>query len=130
MEGAGADFHVVWLQDHAALARPIGLQRQDQVLEGEPAVRSVAVGHGTLTGAFVTAFCGCEKLDGGPVRIKKGCRGRLRPGGVEPSPATGRGGVEYRSTTGAACAAGGADAEGRHRSEGRRVGKEGVGKGR
>src|SRR3546814_20586506 len=65
---------------------------------------------GTLTGAFVTAFCGCEKLDGGPVRIKKGCRGRLRPGGVEPSPATGRGGVEYRSTTGS--------------SEERRVGKE------
>src|SRR3546814_991954 len=110
MEGAGADFHVVWLQDHAALARPIGLQRQDQVLEGEPAVRSVAVGHGTLTGAFVTAFCGCEKLDGGPVRIKKGCRGRLRTGGVEPSPATGRGGVEYRST--------------RSEEQERRVGKE------
>jgi hypothetical protein len=34
MEGAGADFHVVGLQDHAALLRPEALQRQDDILEG------------------------------------------------------------------------------------------------
>ena len=33
MEGAGADLHVVGLQDDAALIRPIALQRQDQALE-------------------------------------------------------------------------------------------------
>ena len=33
MEGAGADFHVVGLQDDAALVGPIALQRQDQALE-------------------------------------------------------------------------------------------------
>ena len=33
MEGAGADLHVVGLQDHAALVGPIALQRQDQALE-------------------------------------------------------------------------------------------------
>src|SRR5262245_26559635 len=33
MEGAGADLHVVGLQDHAAVVRPIALQRQDQALE-------------------------------------------------------------------------------------------------
>ena len=33
MEGAGAHFHVVGLQDHAALLGPEPLQRQDQALE-------------------------------------------------------------------------------------------------
>ena len=33
MKGAGADFHVVGLQDHAALVGPEALQRQDQSLE-------------------------------------------------------------------------------------------------
>jgi hypothetical protein len=33
MEGAGADLHVVGLQDHAAVVRPIALQCQDQSLE-------------------------------------------------------------------------------------------------
>ena len=33
MEGARADFHVVGLQDDAALIRPVLLQRQDQALE-------------------------------------------------------------------------------------------------
>ena len=33
MEGAGADLHVVGLQEHAAVVRPIALQRQDQALE-------------------------------------------------------------------------------------------------
>ena len=33
MEGAGAHLHVVGLQDHAALIRPVALQRQDQALE-------------------------------------------------------------------------------------------------
>ena len=33
MEGAGAHFHVIGLQDHAALIRPEALQRQDQALE-------------------------------------------------------------------------------------------------
>ena len=33
MKGAGADFHVIGLQDHAALVRPEALQRQDQSLE-------------------------------------------------------------------------------------------------
>ena len=33
VEGAGAHLHVVGLQDHAALLRPIALQAQDQVLE-------------------------------------------------------------------------------------------------
>ncbi len=31
---AGAHFHVVGLQDHAALVGPVFLQREDQVLEG------------------------------------------------------------------------------------------------
>ena len=34
VEGAGADLHVVGLQDHAALLRPVALQREDQILEG------------------------------------------------------------------------------------------------
>src|SRR5579871_964153 len=34
MEGAGADWHVVGLQDHASLSRPIALQRENQILEG------------------------------------------------------------------------------------------------
>ena len=34
MEGAGADLHVVGLQDDAALVRPVVVQRQDQPLEG------------------------------------------------------------------------------------------------
>ena len=34
MEGAGADLHVIGLQDDAALLRPEALQRQDQPLEG------------------------------------------------------------------------------------------------
>ena len=33
MKGARADFHVIGLQDHAAVIRPITLQRQDQALE-------------------------------------------------------------------------------------------------
>ena len=33
MEGAGADFHVVGLQDDAAEVRPVALQRQDEPLE-------------------------------------------------------------------------------------------------
>ena len=33
MEGAGADLHVVGLQDHAAVVGPVALQRQDQPLE-------------------------------------------------------------------------------------------------
>ena len=33
MEGAGADLHVVGLQDHAAALRPVALQREDEVLE-------------------------------------------------------------------------------------------------
>ena len=33
MERAGADFHVIGLQDHAAIIRPETLQRQDQTLE-------------------------------------------------------------------------------------------------
>ena len=34
VEGAGAHLHVVRLQDHAALGRPVALQGEDQVLEG------------------------------------------------------------------------------------------------
>src|SRR5450432_444645 len=34
MEGAGANLHVVRLQDHAALLRPVTLQAEDQLLEG------------------------------------------------------------------------------------------------
>ena len=33
MKGARADLHVIGLQDHAAVIRPITLQRQDQALE-------------------------------------------------------------------------------------------------
>ena len=33
VKGAGADFHVIGLQDHAAVIRPITLERQDQSLE-------------------------------------------------------------------------------------------------
>ena len=36
MERAGADLHVVGLQDDAALLAPELLQRQDQVLKGLP----------------------------------------------------------------------------------------------
>ena len=34
VKGAGPDFHVVGLEDHAALIRPVPLQREDQLLEG------------------------------------------------------------------------------------------------
>src|ERR1700733_14956081 len=34
MEGAGTHFHVIGLQDNAALLRPEMLQREDQILEG------------------------------------------------------------------------------------------------
>ena len=34
VEGAGADLHVVGLQDHAAVLRPVALQAEDQLLEG------------------------------------------------------------------------------------------------
>ena len=34
VEGAGPDFHVIGLQDHAAALRPVALQREDQLLEG------------------------------------------------------------------------------------------------
>ena len=34
VKGAGADLHVVGLEDDAALVRPVGVQRQDQPLEG------------------------------------------------------------------------------------------------
>ena len=33
VERAGADLHVVGLQDDAAVVRPVALQRQDQALE-------------------------------------------------------------------------------------------------
>ncbi len=42
MEGAGADLHVVGLQDQAALVGPVIVQRQDQPLEG--AVRTHVIG--------------------------------------------------------------------------------------
>ena len=51
MEGAGADLHVVGLQDDAALVRPIALQRQDQALEralGTHMGRQQVLVHGTL----------------------------------------------------------------------------------
>ena len=35
MEGAGADFHVVGLQQRAALAVPERVQLQDELLEGQ-----------------------------------------------------------------------------------------------
>src|SRR3546814_12284173 len=35
VEGASAHFHVIGLQDHAALPSPIGMQGQDQILEGK-----------------------------------------------------------------------------------------------
>src|SRR5690606_22099544 len=44
VEGAGAHFHIVGLQDHAALFGPELLQGQDQVLEGAHGGRSLAHG--------------------------------------------------------------------------------------
>jgi hypothetical protein len=35
VEGTGADFHVVWLEQGAALLVPVGLQRQDDLLKCE-----------------------------------------------------------------------------------------------
>src|SRR5439155_25169239 len=43
VKGAGPDFHVVGLEDHAALIRPVPLQREDQLLE---AARRAADFHG------------------------------------------------------------------------------------
>ena len=45
MEGAGAHLHVVGLQDHAALLRPVSLQRQDQRLEA-----GLGIGRGAIAG--------------------------------------------------------------------------------
>src|SRR5690606_16982161 len=42
VEGTGAHFHVVGLQYHAALLRPVALQGEDQVLEGAHGRRSLA----------------------------------------------------------------------------------------
>lgn len=39
MKRAGADFHIIGLQQHAALPGPIVLQRQDQSLKGSYRVR-------------------------------------------------------------------------------------------
>jgi hypothetical protein len=38
MEGPGADFHVIGLQDHAAFFRPKALKREDQPLERTPGI--------------------------------------------------------------------------------------------
>ena len=42
VEGAGAHFHVVGLQHHAALLGPVVLQGENQVLEGAHGGRSLA----------------------------------------------------------------------------------------
>src|SRR5262245_18399476 len=57
MEGARAHFHVVGLQDHAALLAPELLQRQDHVLERlrRPQAGSGIIGRG-LGGLFLHAL--------------------------------------------------------------------------
>jgi hypothetical protein len=46
VEGAGAHFHVVGLQDHAALLGPESLQREDQALERAFRGKFGRIGHG------------------------------------------------------------------------------------
>ena len=48
MKGAGAHFHVVRLQQHAAAGRPVLLQREDQVLEGGGSSANFSSRHGVL----------------------------------------------------------------------------------
>ena len=66
VERAGADLHVVGLQDDAALLRPETLQRQDQTLER--AFRLEGVGHfGTFCGeAFWRTFAKARHPRSGP----------------------------------------------------------------
>ena len=65
MEGAGAHFHVVGLQDHAAVIGPITLQRQDQSLER----------------AFRAHMRGRESIVGSGLRVRGGRGARDRIGG-------------------------------------------------
>ena len=46
VQGAGADFHVIGLQDRAALIGPIGLKCQDEVLKGFRFGVRFGCGHG------------------------------------------------------------------------------------
>jgi hypothetical protein len=51
VEGAGADFHIVWLEQGAALLVPVGLQGQDNLLKCQHLVWSVARNSVALNGA-------------------------------------------------------------------------------
>ena len=55
VEGAGADLHVVGLQDHAALLGPVGLQRRmmSWKLRGRSSGDAGAVGFGSRLGGFL-----------------------------------------------------------------------------
>jgi hypothetical protein len=52
MEGTGADFHVVWLQDDATISGPVIVQGQDEALEGAARVQMIGriTGHGRPDG--------------------------------------------------------------------------------
>ena len=78
VEGAGADLHVVGLQDGAALRRPVGLQAQDDLLE---AARGVG-GHGARVRSGRRAFTQRRRRGqsrpAAPGRSPKHRRGRQR----------------------------------------------------
>ena len=76
VEGAGADFHVVRLQQHAALGGPVLLERQDQVLEGARRQADFRVAMELFRGAGGLADERAEYIGS---RRTQGCRSMRRP---------------------------------------------------
>ena len=66
VEGAGADLHVVGLQDGAALGRPVGLQAQDDLLEALRGVGGMAAIRCGSAGVYAAVGRGQSRRAGRP----------------------------------------------------------------
>ena len=71
MEGAGADLHVVGLQDGAALGGPIAVQAQDQILKSAGKLGS----HSGASGTGVGDAC----ISSAPERVNRPAVRRVCP---------------------------------------------------